>query len=136
MERLEALLEVIALELAYARLRQQSSDKASSGDGRDANLERVIKAKAHVLGLAAATVLTAKLEYRYRSAGGEDFTPSPEQALRIEAALWADNGFFDKYARASLMASKARVTVIAGPDGTYRTCVLEIGQVGVGWAEV
>ncbi len=136
MERLESLLEVIALELAHARLRQPPSETASGGNDRELNLERVITAKAHALGLAAATMLTAKLEYRYRSAVGKDFTPSLEHALRIEAALWADNYFSDKYARASLLASKARVMVGTNLDGNYQGCVMELEQPGLAWVEV
>ena len=122
--RVEKLLEIIALELAHNRLRRAVNSAASSN--LEANLTRVLAAKAHALGLAAPMMLTAKLEYRYHSTNGEDFVPSPEQALRIDAALWADSCFADKYARVSLLANAARVTVRTDPDGIYQGCAVEL----------
>ncbi len=136
MNRTEALLELVALESAYARTQKQTGDADVSNDDRQTNLGRVITAKAHKLGLATATVLTAKLEYRYNSVEGRSFVPSPEQALHIEAALWADNRFHDKYAQASLLARKACVTITTDSDGAYQTCSVEIEQAGLGWMKV
>ena len=66
MSQTEALLKLIALELAHARVRERAKDTATDDNDRQANLERVIAAKGHRLGLAVACMLTAKLEYRYR----------------------------------------------------------------------
>ncbi len=135
MSRVEALLEVAALELAHARLRLRENSKASRDD-REINLTRVITAKAHALGLAAATMLSARLEYRYRLAGGEDFTRAPDQALRIEAELWADDKFADAYARASLLADEIRFTASTNSGGIYEACLVETERPGQGWVKI
>ncbi len=134
MNRIEELLGLIALELAHFRMDRGANQ--ANGEGSNRNLVRVILAKAHSVGLAAPTMLTARLEYRYRFSNGEELTPTPNQALRIESALWADDAFADRYAKASMLGSSARVTVWINADGDYEACVVEVSQARFGWMEV
>ena len=136
MSHAEDLLKLIALEMAHTRLGREAGRPGNSGNTAQANLARVITAKAYAVGLAAPTMLRAELEYRYRSASGEHFVPSPEQALRIDSALWADDFFINRCARASLLADKARVTVRIDPNGTYQGCAVDLEQTGLGWVEL